>query len=380
MATWRQALEVGMTDDEVVRLTAVSRSRTEPASRVQRAQMLLAYRENPSFFAVGQRVGVHHQTVQRCIERALAYGPLMALDDRPRPGKEPTITPEAKAWLVSLACDKAKDHGYPHELWTTRLLARHARENARTAGHESLANLVQGTVCKILGQEDIKPHKVRYYLENRDDEFEQKMAEVLCIYREVQVLRTAAKSKKPGKPVTIVSYDEKPGIQAIATTAPDLPPEPGVHATFARDHEYKRHGTLSLLAGIDLLTGKVHALVRDRHRSREFIEFLKLLDAAYPASTAIKLILDNHSAHISRETKIWLATRPVGRFEFTFTPKHGSWLNLIEGFFSKFARSVLRHIRVASKQELKERIMAGIEDVNRHPVIHTWSYKLAEAA
>ena len=155
---------------------------------------------------------------------------------------------------------------------------------------------------------------------------------------------------------------------------------PNVHATFARDHEYKRHGTLSLLAGIDLLTGKVYALVRDRHRSREFIEFLKLLDAAYPASTAIKLILDNHSAHISRETRAWLDTRPAGRFDFTFTPKHGSWLNLIEGFFSKFARSVLRHIRVASKHELKERIMAGIDDVNRHPVIHTWSYKLAAVA
>ena len=107
---------------------------------------------------------------------------------------------------------------------------------------------------------------------------------------------------------------------------------------------------------------------------------LKLLDAAYPARTAIKLILDNHSAHISRETQAWLAAQPAGRFEFTFTPKHGSWLNLIEGFFSKFARSVLRHIRVASKQELKERIMAGIEDVNRYPVIHTWSYKLAQAA
>src|ERR1700687_6094175 len=172
----------------------------------------------------------------------------------------------------------------------------------------------------------------------------------------------------------------KAGNQAIAATAPDLPPKPGVHATFARDYEYKRHGTLSLLAGIDLLTGKVHALVRDRHRSREFIEFLKCLDAAYPASTAIKLILDNHSAHISRETRAWLDARPPGRFEFTFTPKHGSWLNLIEGFFSKFARSVLRHIRVTSKHELKERIMAGIDDVNRHPVIHTWSYKLADAA
>ena len=381
MARWRQVIELAMSDEEIGQLTAISRSRTERASRVERAGMLLSYRENPSFFAVGQRLGVHHQTVQRCVERAVAYGPLAALDDRPRPGKEPTITAEAKAWLVSLACCKAKEFGYPHELWSTRLLARHARRHGPAAGHECLAKLVQGTVCKILGQEDVKPHKVRYYLERRDPAFEQKMAQVLCVYREVQILKTAAaNSKTSGKPVTVVCYDEKPGIQAVATTAPDLPPEPGVHATFARDHEYRRHGTLSLLAGIDLLTGKVHALVRDRHRSREFIEFLKLLDAAYPAQTAIKLILDNHSAHISRETTAWLATRPPGRFEFTFTPTHGSWLNLVEGFFSKFARSVLRHIRVASKHELKQRIMAGIKDINRHPVIHSWSYKLAEAA
>ena len=185
---------------------------------------------------------------------------------------------------------------------------------------------------------------------------------------------------KPSEAVAIISYDEKPGIQAIATTAPDLPPEPGMHPTFTREFEYKRHGTVSLLAGIDLVTGKVHALVKDRHRSREFIEFLKLLDAAYPAHTAIRLILDNHSAHISKETKAWLATRPAGRFEFTFTPKHGSWLNLIEGFFSKLARSVLRHIRVASKQELKDRIMAAMDHFNERPVVHTWSYKLEKAA
>jgi transposase len=189
MAGWRRAIELAMTDEEIATLAALSRSRTELASRVSRAQMLLAYRENPSFCAVGQRLGVHHQTVQRCVERALADGPLAALDDRPRPGKEPAITPEAKAWLVSLACAKAKDHGYPHELWTTRLLARHAREHGPAAGHRCLANLVQGTVCKILGKEEIKPHKVRYYLENRDAEFEQKMAEVLCVYREVEVLK-----------------------------------------------------------------------------------------------------------------------------------------------------------------------------------------------
>jgi transposase len=255
---------------------------------------------------------------------------------------------------VSLACRKAKDLGYPHELWTTRLLARHAREHGPAQGHACLANLAQGTVCKILDQEEVKPHKARYYLEQRDPDFAEKMAEVLCVYRHVKILKQAAaasKTKRPSDAVALISNDEKPGIQAIATTAPDLPPEPGVHATFAREHEYKRHGTVSLLAGIDLVTGKVHALVKDRHRSREFIEFLKLLDAAYPARTAIKLILDNHSAHISRETKAWLADQPVHRFEFTFTPKRGSWLNLVEGFFSKLARSVPeRNNKILSQQ------------------------------
>ena len=383
MTAWRQVLELTIEDEDLSRLMAIARSRLEPASRVERAQMLLAYRADPSFFAVGRALRVHHQTVQRCVERAVAYGALAALDDRPRPGKEPTITAEAKAWLVSLACRKAKDLGYPHEVWTTRLLARHAREHGPAAGHECLANLAQGTVCKILDQHEVKPHKLRYYLERRDPEFEAKMAQVLCVYREVEILKQAAAasgSEQPSEAVAIVSYDEKPGVQAIATTAPDLPPEPGVYASFARDHEYKRHGTLSLLAGIDLLTGKVHALVKDRHRSREFIEFLTLLDAAYPAHTAIKLILDNHSAHISKETKAWLATQPAGRFTFTFTPKHGSWLNLVEGFFSKLARSVLRYIRVTSKQELKDRIIAAIDDINRHPVVHSWSYKFNQAA
>jgi transposase len=382
MAAWRRAIELSLTDADTAKLTLIAQSRSEPAGRVERARMLLAYREDPSFFAVGQALGLHHQTVQRCVERAVAEDPIAALDDRPRGGREPTITMEAKAWLVDLACRKAKEFGYPHELWTTRLLASHAREHAGAAGHACLAHLAQGTVCKLLDQEDVKPHKVRYYLERRDPEFAAKMAEVLCVYRQVKILKkAAARAKtKPCDAVAIVSYDEKPGIQAIATTAPDLPPVPGAHATFAREHEYQRHGTVSLLAGIDLLSGKVHALVKDRHRSREFIEFLKLLDAAYPATTAIKLILDNHSAHISKETRAWLADQPAHRFEFTFTPKHGSWLNLIEGFFSKLARSVLRHIRVASKQELKDRLMAAMDHFNQHPVVHTWTYKLDKAA
>ena len=382
MAAWRRAIELSLGEADTAKLRSIAQSRTEPASRVERARILLAYREDPSFFAVGRALGLHHQTVQRCVERAVAEGPLAALDDRPRPGREPTITPEAKAWLVSLACRKAKELGYPHELWTTRLLARHAREHGPAEGHACLANLAQGTVCKILDQEEVKPHKVRYYLEQRDPDFAEKMAEVLCVYRQVR-------NSEAGRSRLEEEAERRDGDHFLRrearhtghrNTAPDLPPEPGVHATFAREHEYKRHGTISLLAGIDLVTGKVHALVKDRHRSREFIEFLKLLDAAYPAHTAIKLILDNHSAHISKETKAWLADQPAHRFEFTFTPKHGSWLNLVEGFFSKLARSVLRHIRVASKQELKDRIMAAMDYFNQEPVVHTWAYKLDKAA
>jgi transposase len=380
MAAWRRAIELALREEDTAMLRSIAQSRTEPASRVERARILLAYREDPSFFAVGRALGLHHQTVQRCVERAVVEGPMAALDDRPRPGRERSITLEARAWLVSLACRKAKDLGYPHELWTTRLLASHAREYGPSEGHACLAHLAQGTVCKILDQEEVKPHKVRYYLEKRDPDFAEKMADVLCVYRQVKTLKKTAAASKKQNAVAIISYDEKPGIQAIETTAPDLPPEPGEHATFAREHEYKRHGTVSLLAGIDLVTGKVHALVKDRHRSREFIEFLKLLDAAYPASTAIKLILDNHSAHISRETRAWVAEQPAHRFDFTFTPKHGSWLNLVEGFFSKLARSILRHIRVASKQELKDRIMAAIKYFNQKPVVHTWSFKLDKAA
>jgi transposase len=380
MAAPRRVIEISIEATDLIELEAIARSRTEWACRVQRARILLAYRAEPSTYAVGEAIGVTHQTVQRCLDRAVRFGVMAALDDSPRPGKEPTITDAARAWVVSLACQNPpsrarspKEVGYPHELWTTRLLARHVRENAEAAGHPCLTRLAQGTVCKILDQHEVQPHKVRYYLERRDEAFEQKMADVLCVYREAAVLR---ESEAVPSNVAIISYDEKPGIQAISSTGPDLPPQPGSHAGWARDHEYKRHGTLSLLAGIDLLTGKVHACVENRHRSREFIGFLKKLDAAYPTDTAIKVILDNHSAHISKETNRWLAAQPEGRFTFVFTPKHGSWLNLVEGFFSKMARSVLRRIRVASKDELKARILAYLDNLNREPVIHTWTYKL----
>ena len=134
MAAPRRVANLVIGKKELSELRSIARSRTEPAARVGRAQMLLAYREDPSFFAVGQALGVHHQTVQRCVERALEHGVVAALNDSARPGREPVITAEARAWLVDLACRKAKEFGYPHEVWTTRLLAGHAREHGPAAG------------------------------------------------------------------------------------------------------------------------------------------------------------------------------------------------------------------------------------------------------
>lgn len=355
------------------KLELVSHSRTEPVHSVERARMLLAYAEGRSISAIAEQLRTNRAKVNRCVNKALQLGPLAALADLSGRGKAPLITPEARAWVVALACQKPKDFGYSFELWTTRLLASHLRQHCQREGHASLAKISRGTVSKILSKSQIRPHKISYYLERRDPEFEAKMAQVLYVYKEVAMLRESGKG--PSSAIATLSYDEKPGIQALGTTAPDLPPRPGKATGWARDHEYVRHGTLSLMAGIDLLSGKVHGIVVKRHRSREFIEFLKRVDQQYAPEAKIRLVLDNHSAHISKETQAYLAQVP-NRFEFIFTPKHGSWLNLIESFFGKMAKTMLRGIRVSSLAELKGRIEKYLIEINETPVVFRWKYAL----
>jgi transposase len=358
--------------DEAEALTALSLSRSEPAGRVQRASILLRYHAGQTVSEIARSLATNRPLVERCVSKALGLGVAQALADLPGRGRRPAMPPEARAWVVALACQKPKDLGYAQEFWTTRLLAKHVQKHCEEAGYPSLTRLGRGTVSKILSANQVHPHRIQYYLERRDPEFDTKMVQVLHVYKEVEVWR--AKGAPPDL-VAVLSYDEKPGIQAIENTARDLPPIPGRHSAVGRDYEYVRHGTLSLLAGIDLLSGEVLGLVRKRHRSAEFIEFLRLADARYPAGARIRIVLDNHSAHISKETRAFLATLP-NRFEFTFTPKHGSWLNLIESFFGKMARTLLRGIRVASADELRARIELYLKEVNETPVVYRWKYKL----
>lgn len=329
---------------------------------VRRAAVMLGFANGEAITALAGRLGLTRKSVGKWVDRALEVGVYAAIEDAPH-GAAPKITEAAKTWALSLACQKPKELGYAAEVWSRSALAAHLRQHAQSAGHPSLARASKATVQRLLREHALQPQKVAYYLERCDPEFDRKMAEVVAIYTEV--------AADPPSDIVTLSVDEKPGVQAIANTAPDRPPVPGRHRTHARDHEYKRLGTCSIIAGLDLADGRIVARVERRHRSREFVAFLRDVHAAYPPDVKIRLILDNHSAHISRETRAFLATLP-NRFVLVHTPKHGSWLNLIETLFAKMARTFLRHIRVESWEELRDRILLGIAEINAHPVIHRW--------
>lgn len=352
-------------------LVKISHSLTEPFRKVRRAKLLLSYADGTSITQIASTLGITRESAYKWIDRALALGSMAALDDKYHRPFAPKFTPEASAWVIALACRKPKDLGYAAELWTLASLAEHTRIMGPKEGHACLGNAARATVWRILNEREIKPHKIQYYLERRDPEFERKQAEVLIVYQEVNALNAQGFDpfRTPG--VVTVSVDEKPGVQAIKATGAELPPVPNRHSGVGRDYEYERLGTLSILAGMDLHSGHVFANVEERHRSCEFIGLLRSMDDYYPADCRIRVLLDNHSAHISKETMAWLATRP-GRFEYVHTPKHGSWLNIIETVFSKMARTFLRGIRVDSKEELKRRILLGIQEMNQQPIVHRW--------
>ena len=357
--------------DELERLQHLRQSATAEVREAQRAQILTRYHAGETVAQIARTVQMTRKSVAKWINRALAAGPGAALKDAYHRPRDPVITEEACAWVVSLACRKPKDLGYAAELWTRSALANHVRTHSVEAGHPSLAQAAKATVQRILAKQPLHPERIKYYLERRDPKFDEKMRNVLLIYRAVSLQNEEGNQTAAPPSVITVSIDEKPGVQAIANTAPDLPPVAGQYPEVARDHEYKRMGTCSILAALDLHDGHITARVERRHRSVEFIALLKDLDGYYPPECTIRVILDNHSAHISKETYAYLATRP-NRFRYVLTPTHGSWLNIVENLFGKMARTFLKHIRVQSWEELRDRILLGIAEINAAPVVHRW--------
>ena len=376
----KKATSITLSSEDRAFLEEQTRARTIQAQTVIRAKILLLKADGISIDAIADKVDLNRKSVMLCISKYLDGGVENALYDAPGRGRNAEITDDEKAWVINIACQKPKDLGYSAEVWTRALLTKHINKYAEKAGHMRLSTISQSKVRTILEEADIKPNKITYYCENRDPDFDQKMHNVLLVYKQLSMQFDEDGNLLPyfdeEQKVHVLSYDEKPGIQAIANTTEDLPPDEK-HKTISRDYEYKRLGTVSLLAGIDLQTGKAFPLVREKHSSKEYVEFLKLLNSKYPKMDKIRLVLDNLKVHSSKETRDYLATVP-GRFEFVFTPKHGSWLNLVEGFFSKLTRQALKGIRVKSIDELTQRIYKYFDEVNADPVVYHWKYKLDE--
>jgi transposase len=367
-----------ISEDDRVYLESLVRARTVQAQIAQRARIILLKAEGIPIDTIADKVGINRKSVMLCIDKYKDGGAESALFDAPGRGRSPEITDEEKAWITNIACQRPYDLGCPQETWTYTQLASYINKNAENAGYARLSIISRSGIQNILDHAGIKPHKIRYYCEKRDPEFDAKMHDVLVVYKQVRMQSDEQGEILPsdGVKINTVSYDEKPGIQAIANSSPDRMPA-AANGHRQRDYEYVRLGTLSLLAGIDLLTGEAIPHISDTHKSSDFIEFLKKLDARYPKDEKIRIILDNHSAHTSKETGKFLAAAP-GRFEFVFTPTHGSWLNMIESFFSKMTRQMLRGIRVSSKDELAERIYQYFDDIDEVPVVFRWKYKMNE--
>ena len=372
----KRASSIELSNEEREYLKLQTRARTIQAQTVTRARILLLRADSVSIDAIADKVGLNRCSVMLCLKKFKEGGIENALFDAPGRGRNAEITDEEKAWIINIACQKPIDFGYAAETWTYAKLTSHINKTAEAAGYTRLSTIHKSTVNTILDEADIKPHKINYYCENRDPDFDSKMHNVLLVYKqlEMQFDESGKLIISEDTPIHVLSYDEKPGIQAIATTSDDLMPDEK-HSTINRDYEYKRLGTLSLLAAIDLQTGEAIPLVRDKHSSMEYIEFLKLLDDKYPKGDKLRIALDNLKVHTSEATRKYLATVP-GRFEFVFTPKHGSWLNMVEGFFSKMTRQMLRGIRVKSKEELTNRIYRYFAEINEEPIVFHWKYNL----
>lgn len=377
----KKATPIHLTETQKHHLQSIVQKGTVEARVYRRAKILLLKSEGMSNEAIADKLDTTVSTVRLCLKKYCESGIQSALEDLSGRGRKAEIFDDYKTWVVNIACQKPTVFGLSSELWYPTSLTKYINSVAEEEGYPRMATASVSTIRKILRESQLNPHKITYYCEKRDPDFDKKMHNILVIYKQLELRFDEAGKFVPFSNVEEVvhtlSYDEKPGIQAIKTTSEDEPPVPNTEkiSTIMRDYEYKRLGTLSLLAAIDLLTGEAIPLVSETHKSCDFVMFLKALDDKYPKGDKIRLILDNHSAHTSRETQEYLNTI-TGRFEFVFTPTHGSWLNMVEGFFSKMTRQMLIGIRVNSKNELVTRIYKYFEEANAVPVPYKWKYKM----
>lgn len=337
----RKAREIVVGDEERVELERLVRASTSEQRMVQRARLVLLAAAGETNAAIAPRVGLSAHKVSKWRTR-FAEERLSGLFDRPRPGGPRRYGHDERLAVFRTAC-AAPPEGETQ--WTVRSLAE-------------AVGISKSRVHVILDDADLKPYQVRSWLTSLDPEFDTKQAQVCGLYL------------RPPKGAIVVSIDEKTSIQAKEPVRPTIPMAPG--RPERREFEYKRHGTVALLAALLVHTGEVKGGVYARNSRVEFIDFLDRLDAEIPAGKKVHAILDNLQVHKTPEVREWLEEHP--RWQFHFTPTHASWLNQIELFFSILSRRLLRRGIFTSKQDLKTQLLGFIERYNPTAKPFAWTY------
>lgn len=338
-----------ITAEQQVGLERMVRAATTEQRLARRARMVLAAGRGHALAAIARDEGVAPDTVARWRHRFAEHG-IAGLFDRPRSGRRPVYDHDDRVAIVAKVCEPPPA-GASH--WT--LPALHA-------ALEPTVGISLSQLHKVLSDLDLKPWKTQSWLTSRDPLFWDKAADVCGLYL-----------NEPGDNAVVYSVDEKTSMQAKAPINPTKPARPG--HTERREFEYRRHGTASLFAALDVHSGQVIGQPTDRNRAVDFIGFLQHLDEITHDGLSIHLVLDNGSSHVAKDTTRWLDD-PVrrGRFVVHHTPTHASWLNQIELFFSILTRRVIRRGEFHSVAELVARIMTFIEDYNHTATPFRWTY------
>ncbi|WP_433411369.1 IS630 family transposase [Microtetraspora malaysiensis] len=331
------------------RLNKIISRHSSPQSLVLRARIIvLIADERLPVAAVAERLSTTETTVRKWRDR-FAAGGIKGLVDLPRPGRPELYGPQVRLRVIACATSTPPEG---QAAWTHTTIAAHLADTGISASQ----------IGRILAEADLRPHRVRGWLNRLDDEQFWHLAGAVCdLYL------------NPPEGAVLLSVDEKTGIQAKSRKHPEICARPGRPGHAARrEFEYIRHGTVSILAAMDVLTGQILAERIDRNTSATFIAFLILLDQMIDPALDIHLILDNGASHTSKATRAWLAAHP--RFTVTYTPKHASWLNMIEMWFSVLTRRLLRRGDFTSRENLMQQIDTFTIRHNATAQPYRWRY------
>lgn len=356
-----------LNEEQVQRLQTILSSKTGSRSAVVRARVLLRYTRGEPIKAIARHEGVSRPTVQLCIDKALSGGIETAIQDLARPGRPRSITPEGRAWVMHLACSRPMDHGYQAEIWTLSQLTTHIKKHALQAGHGCLEHASKYMIRRIIKESPQSPHNVAYYFDKESLEASNETASVLFVSKEVQLFRSPLLTPSAAHSEGKNGNSSRKAIQPFELTA-DLAPELRSHPLWFRDHEQQPVGEITLMVGIDLLDGRIVALVHNKSRNHGIGDFLKTMDSFYPSTWRIRIVPGSAAAALSRNNMKVFRNYP-NRFELDESRSEGLWLSLLEVFFTRMITSFLRSLRVGSKAELIHHLNQYLDEINLLTVV-----------